>query len=337
MSDEAAQATRTTPLLSVEALQIHFKTPSGVLRAVDGLSFQVHANETVAIVGESGCGKSVTSLAIMGLVPSASGRVSGEIKLNGVDLLQLSERQMRAIRGNEISMIFQEPMTSLNPVMRVGWQIAENIMLHQTSTRQRAFRQAVDLIRSVGIPDAERRAHEYPHQLSGGMRQRIMIAMALACNPTLLIADEPTTALDVTIQAQILELMKELKATNRMSIVIITHDLGVVAKLAERVIVMYAGRIVEEGSVSRVLSAPGHPYTLGLLAAIPRISVDGDAGALPEIRGSVPDLRRKLEGCAFAERCDRVIDRCRTTPPVLTELERDHFVACLNSPEAETA
>jgi peptide/nickel transport system ATP-binding protein len=325
-------------LLDVENLQIQFRTPSGVLRAVEGLSFQVHANETVAIVGESGCGKSVTSLAIMRLISGNHGRVAGAIRFNGVDLVQLGEKQMRSIRGNDISMIFQEPMSSLNPVLKVGRQIAENVRLHQAVNRRTALRRAIDMIELVGIPDAKRRAGEYPHQLSGGMRQRVMIAMALACNPKLLIADEPTTALDVTIQAQILQLMRDLRSRIGTSIIIITHDLGVVADLAQRVIVMYAGRKVEEGSVDQILSNPLHPYTRGLLKAIPRIeAVDRDIGPLAEIPGSVPDLRERIDFCAFAARCPSASEVCHSNIPAFSEHGPGHFAACFKVGTAFTA
>ncbi|MFY7961253.1 MAG: ABC transporter ATP-binding protein, partial [Elsteraceae bacterium] len=257
-------------LLEVENLQTHFRTPDGVNRAVDGVSFSVEAGETLAIVGESGCGKSVTSMSILRLIQEPPGKIAGSIKFDGRELLDLSEEEMQKIRGNEISMIFQEPMTSLNPVLTVGWQIAETVRLHQGLDRKAAEARAVETLTLVGIPEPARRAREYPHQLSGGMRQRVMIAIALACNPKLLIADEPTTALDVTIQAQILDLMADLKSRVGAAIVLITHDLGVVAEVAERVVVMYAGRKVEEAKVGPLFAHPRHPYTQGLLGAVPK-------------------------------------------------------------------
>jgi peptide/nickel transport system ATP-binding protein len=318
-------------LLDVRNLQTHFRTPDGgVNRAVDGLSFQVEAGETVAIVGESGCGKSVTSLSILRLVQEPPGRIAGEILFQGRDLLTLSHREMRGIRGNEISMIFQEPMTSLNPVLTVGRQIGETLMLHQGLSRSAAEAKAIAMLTLVGIPEPARRVREYPHQLSGGMRQRVMIAIALACNPKLLIADEPTTALDVTIQAQILDLMRELKRRVGAAIVLITHDLGVVAEVAERVIVMYAGRKVEEAPVGPLFGAPLHPYTRGLIGAVPRLgsSLSGQAGRLSEIPGLVPSLKDRIEGCVFAPRCPVATDLCRQVAPALDEKAPGHSVAC---------
>ena len=278
------------PLLEVENLQTHFRTPDGVNRAVDGVSFHVNAGETVAIVGESGCGKSVTSMSILRLIPEPPGKIAGAIRFQGRDLLKLSEREMRAIRGNEISMIFQEPMTSLNPVLTVGRQIGETLRLHQGLSAAEAEAKAVEMLTLVGIPEPKRRVREYPHQLSGGMRQRVMIAIALACNPKLLIADEPTTALDVTIQAQILELMRDLKRRVGAAIVLITHDLGVVAEVAERVIVMYAGKKVEEASAVDLFRNPRHPYTQGLLGSMPKLgsSLSGEEEKLAEIPGLCP-------------------------------------------------
>lgn len=317
------------PLLQIDTLQVHFRTPSGILRAVEGLSLNIFANETVAIVGESGCGKSVTSLAIMGLLQKPQAGTAGKIRFNGLDLLTATEKRMRSIRGNEISMVFQEPMSSLNPVIEVGSQIAESFLLHQNVSRRVAFKKAIEMIDLVGIPDPKRRAHEYPHQLSGGMRQRIMIAIALACNPQLLIADEPTTALDVTVQAQILALMQDLKTRIGTSIILITHDLGVVAEVAQRVIVMYAGRKVEEASVHDLFAMPLHPYTRGLLAAIPRLDVEeGGSTQLAEIPGSVPDLRQRIDHCPFASRCSLAQDLCTRTIPPLREVAPAHFVAC---------
>ena len=319
------------PLLEVEDLQTHFATPDGVVRAVDGLSFSVEAGETVAIVGESGCGKSVTSMSILRLIPEPPGRIAGHIRFAGQDLLQLPPAAMRRLRGNDISMIFQEPMTSLNPVLTVGKQIGETLRLHQGMTAKQAEARAIDMLDLVGIPAPRRRVREYPHQLSGGMRQRVMIAMALACNPKLLIADEPTTALDVTIQAQILDLMRDLKARLGSAIMLITHDLGVVAEMAERVVVMYAGRKVEEAPVADLFARPLHPYTRGLLGAVPRLgsSLAADAPSkLAEIRGQVPSLRKPIEGCAFAGRCPMVTHLCRMVAPACVEKRTGHLAAC---------
>ncbi|MGE0315310.1 MAG: ABC transporter ATP-binding protein [Lautropia sp.] len=319
------------PLLEVENLQVHFRTPSGVNRAVDGLSFAIDAGETVAIVGESGCGKSVTAMSILQLVPQPPGRIAGAIRFGGRDLLTLGEREMRAIRGADIGMIFQEPMTSLNPVLTVGRQIAEAFVLHQQASRHDAQARAIEMLELVGIPSPAQRAREYPHQLSGGMRQRIVIAIALACRPALLIADEPTTALDVTIQAQILELMREIKERTGSAIMLITHDLGVVAEFAQRVIVMYAGRKVEEASVADLFDAPLHPYTAGLLGAVPRLgsSLEDETPApLTEIPGVVPDLKRALPGCVFADRCANARAPCTQIAPALEEKRPGRFVAC---------
>src|SRR6266481_1813403 len=288
------------PILEVADLRTWFFTRDGVVRAVDGVSFHVIPGETLAIVGESGCGKSVTALSILRLIPSPPGRiVSGMIRFAGRDLLGLGEAQMREVRGNEISMIFQEPMTSLNPVLTIGHQIAETLTLHQGLDRRAALDRAVDMLRLVHIPEARRRIGEYPHQLSGGMRQRVMIAMALACNPKLLIDDEPTTALDVTIQAQILQLMLDLKRRVGAAIILITHDLGVVAEVAERVMVMYAGRKVEEAPVAELFRSPRHPYTQGLLSAVPKLgsSLSGIETRLAEIPGVVPSLKDRIPGC----------------------------------------
>ncbi|MBR0658108.1 ABC transporter ATP-binding protein [Neoroseomonas oryzicola] len=317
-------------LLEVENLQTHFRTPDGINRAVDGLSFSVEAGETVAIVGESGCGKSVTSMSILRLIPEPPGKIAGSIRFNGRDLLKMSDKEMRAVRGNEISMIFQEPMTSLNPVLTVGRQIGETLRLHQGMSAAQAEDRAVEMLKLVGIPEPQRRVKEYPHQLSGGMRQRVMIAIALACNPKLLIADEPTTALDVTIQAQILDLMRDLKRTVGAAIVIITHDLGVVAEVAERVIVMYAGRKVEEAAVGKLFGSPRHPYTQGLLGSMPKLgsSLTGDETRLQEIPGLVPSLKKKLEGCVFASRCPHTTDLCRKVAPALEEKAPGHIAAC---------
>src|SRR5271168_4750060 len=276
-------------LLEVQNLQTHFRTPEGINRAVDGVSFHVEEGETLAIVGESGCGKSVTAMSLMRLIPEPPGKIAGSVRFQGRDLLQLSEREMRAIRGNDISMIFQEPMTSLNPVLTVGRQIGETLRIHQGLDKQAAEARAVEMLTLVGIPEPQRRVREYPHQLSGGMRQRVMIAMALACSPQLLIADEPTTALDVTIQAQILDLLAEMKSRFGMAIMLITHAMGVVAETAQRVVVMYAGRVVEEASVERLFAQPMHPYTQGLIRSIPRIDTNtGKKQRLEAISGTVP-------------------------------------------------
>src|SRR5271169_5930080 len=302
-----APSARAEPILEVADLRTWFFTRDGVVRAVDGVSFYVIPGETLAIVGESGCGKSVTALSVLRLIPSPPGRiVSGAIRFAGRDLLGLSGAAMREVRGNEISMIFQEPMTSLNPVLTIGHQIAETLTLHQGLDRRRALARAVDMLRLVHIPEAERRISEYPHQLSGGMRQRVMIAMALACNPKLLIADEPTTALDVTIQAQILDLMRELKQKIDAAIVLITHDLGVVAEMAQRVVVMYAGHMAEEATVDALFRRPLHPYTKGLMKSVPRLGASLDGAhplRLAEIPGTVPSLKGAISGCAFSARC----------------------------------
>jgi peptide/nickel transport system ATP-binding protein len=317
-------------LLEVENLQTHFRTPDGVNRAVDGVSFHVAEGETLAIVGESGCGKSVTANSILRLIPEPPGRIAGVIRFQGTDLLKLSDRAMRAIRGNDISMIFQEPMTSLNPVLNVSRQLGETLRLHQGLDKRAAEARAVEMLALVGIPEPRRRVREYPHQMSGGMRQRVMIAMALACNPKLLIADEPTTALDVTIQAQILELMADLKRKVGAAIVLITHDLGVVAEVAERVMVMYAGRKVEEASVKQLFRSPRHPYTQGLLGAVPKLgsSLTGTDTKLAEIPGQVPSLKERIPGCVFASRCALATEMCRQLAPALEAKAPGHVAAC---------
>src|SRR5215510_1231183 len=295
-------------ILEIEDLQTHFFTAAGTVRAVDGVSYALRSGETLGVVGESGCGKSVTALSILRLVANPPGRiVGGAIRFEGRNLLELAEPEMERIRGNDISMIFQEPMTSLNPLYTCGKQIAEAVALHQGLNKRDAWGRAVEMLRSVSIPEPERRAHAYPHQLSGGMRQRVMIAMALSCNPKVLIADEPTTALDVTIQAQILDLMRELQETFGTAIVLITHDMGVVAENADRVVVMYAGRKVEEAPADDLFDNPGHPYTRGLLGSLPNIEKAAHTGArrprLTEIKGMVPSLARLPQGCSFAPRC----------------------------------
>jgi peptide/nickel transport system ATP-binding protein len=318
-------------LLEVERLQTHFGTPDGVVRAVEGVSFRINAGETLGIVGESGCGKSVTAMSILRLIQEPPGKIAGSIRFDGRDLLALSEPEMRAIRGNAISMIFQEPMTSLNPVLTVGHQIGETLRLHQGMNARQAEQRAIEMLILVGIPAPERRVREYPHQLSGGMRQRVMIAMALACNPKLLIADEPTTALDVTIQAQILDLMRDLKQRLGSAIMLITHDLGVVAEMAERVVVMYAGRKVEEATVNEIFARPLHPYTRGLLGAVPKLGSSLHAGGrsrLAEIPGLVPSLRQPIIGCAFAGRCPMATDLCRQVAPAIEMKADAHLAAC---------
>jgi peptide/nickel transport system ATP-binding protein len=324
-------------VLEVAGLQTYLFTRLGVVKAVDDVSFTVHAGETLAIVGESGCGKTMTSLSLMRLVPSPPGRiVGGSVKLGGRDLVTLTEHEMRDVRGNDISMIFQEPMTSLNPVMTIGKQIAEALRLHQDLSRQAAMAKAVDMLRLVKIPEPAQRAKEYPHQLSGGMRQRAMIAMALSCNPKVLIADEPTTALDVTIQAQILDLILDLQKTLGTAVILITHDLAVVAETAQRVIVMYAGKKVEEAEVENLFSEPLHPYTHGLLASIPHLAVIGGElpvanGRLKEIPGMVPALTNLPPGCAFAPRCAHADDRCRALAPDYEQKRSGHWAACWHS------
>ncbi|WP_298876063.1 ABC transporter ATP-binding protein [uncultured Bradyrhizobium sp.] len=328
-------------VLDVKNLRTVFFTNSGLFKAVDDVSFTVKRGETLAIVGESGCGKSVTALSLMRLVPDPPGRiVGGSVSLEGTDLLALDEAEMRKIRGNRISMIFQEPMTSLNPVIRIGDQIVEAVRLHRHVSAKEAHNIAVEMLRLVRIPEPARRAREYPHQLSGGMRQRAMIAMALACRPVLLIADEPTTALDVTIQAQILALILDLQKELGTGLVLITHDLGVVAQTAQRVIVMYAGRKVEEASVEALFAAPKHPYTRGLMASIPAVPTPGVAAQerLNEIPGTVPSLVRLPAGCAFAPRCKLAVKRCEAEYPPLADWGGGHLAACWRAAEvAEVA
>ena len=323
----------TGPILDVRDLHTQFNTLDGVVRAVDGVSFDVARGETLGIVGESGCGKSVTAMSILRLIPPETGRIaSGSIKFEGEELTSLSEEEMKRLRGHRISMIFQEPMTSLNPVLTVGTQIAENVVRHLGVSWKQARERAFEMLDLVRIADARRRLDEYPHQLSGGMRQRVMIAMALSCDPQVLIADEPTTALDVTIQAQILDLMIELKEKTGTAIVLITHDLGVVAETTERVVVMYAGRKVEQASVEALFEEPLHPYTRGLMGAIPRLDVEADAAGtrprLQEIPGLVPILTRPIVGCAFAPRCGFATDLCRSERPPLVDAGAGHLVAC---------
>ena len=314
-------------LLKVEDLCTYFHTRSGVAKAVDGISFELDAAETLGLVGESGCGKSVTALSIMRLVSEPPGKLErGRIQLNGRDLLTLTDDEMCEVRGNEVAMIFQEPMTSLNPVLTCGWQIAEAVELHQAVSRSEARNRAVEMLRLVGISAPEQRANEYPHQLSGGMRQRVMIAMALSCNPKVLIADEPTTALDVTVQAQIMELLARLQEEMGMAILLITHDLGVVAETTDRAAVMYAGSIVETAGTETLFEDPRHPYTQGLIRSIPDLDTDQDR--LEIIPGTVPDLRRLPVGCRFQSRCPLADAHCREVPPPLVEIQEGHLVAC---------
>jgi peptide/nickel transport system ATP-binding protein len=300
------------------------------VRAAVGSRYGVDKGETLAIVGESGCGKSVTAGSLLRLIPQPPAKIAGTVRFRGTDLLQLPDRAMRDIRGNDISMIFQEPMTSLNPVLSVSRQIAETLQLHQGLGRKAARNRAVEMLSLVGIPEPRRRAADYPHQLSGGMRQRVMIAIALACNPKLLIADEPTTALDVTIQAQILELLRDLKQRVGAAIILITHDLGVVAEVAARVMVMYAGRKVEEAPVDELFRRPRHPYTRGLIDAVPKLgsSLSETRTRLAEIPGVVPSLKERIEGCVFASRCFSVSDLCRKISPALEAKSAGHYVAC---------
>jgi len=334
-ADTAAAPARASDdlILSVRDLKTQFFTRDGTVRAVDGLSYDLARGETLCIVGESGCGKSVSALSVMRLIPEDAGRiVGGSVTFEGTELTDMPEHEMRRIRGNRISMIFQEPMTSLNPVFTVGEQIAESLRIHQGLGGHAAAERAVEMLSLVKIADPRRRAGEYPHQLSGGMRQRVMIAIALACNPKVLIADEPTTALDVTIQAQILNLMLELKERLGTAIVLITHDLGVVAETAQRVIVMYAGRKVEEASVEELFRHPLHPYTRGLMGSIPRRSATGRRsgirGRLQEISGIVPSLREEIPGCAFAPRCSFAVERCSREKPPLEPHRPAHLAAC---------
>ncbi len=315
-------------LLQVHDLGVQFKTDDGIVKAVDGVSFALAPGETLGIVGESGSGKSVTNLAVMGLIPSPPGRITSGTAIYGSDdLLQMKQRDLAAIRGNRIAMIFQDPMTSLNPLMTVADQLTEVTMLHMRHTYRQALQHAIEMLEKVGIPSAARRIFEYPHQFSGGMRQRVMIAMALSCKPDLLIADEPTTALDVTIQAQILELMKELQQQEGTAIILITHDLGIVANMCHRVNVMYAGRFVEKASVEPLFATPRHPYTLGLLHSLPRLDEEGNEQLTP-IEGQPPDLIHLPPGCSFAPRCPYRIDRCTQDDPQLTDVSGGGQFAC---------
>lgn len=315
-------------LLQVKDLKTYFFTDDGVLKAVDEISYDLHEGETLGLVGESGCGKSVSALSLLRLIPYPPGRImGGEAIFEGKDLLKMSEEEIRHIRGNKIAMVFQEPMTSLNPVLTIGFQIGEALELHRGFDRKGAKQEVIRLLRMVGIPDAERRIDDYPHQFSGGMRQRVMIAMALSCNPKLLIADEPTTAVDVTIQAQLLEVIKELTSRLGTAVILITHNLGVVARYVNRMAVMYAGRIVEIGPSREIYRQPRHPYTIGLLASVPRLDQPRKARLIP-IEGQPPDLIRLPPGCPFVPRCTYRMERCFTERPELREVGPDHRIAC---------
>lgn len=322
----------TKTILELRNLKTHFHTPVGIVKAVDGVSYTLNAGETLGIVGESGCGKSVTALSILGLIPQPPGQISGDgIHFAGQDLTKLQSYELRKIRGNQISMIFQEPMTSLNPVLTVGFQIAEAVMRHQGLSRKAALEKAAEMLELVGIPLPRQRVKAYPHQLSGGMRQRAMIAMALSCHPKILLADEPTTALDVTIQAQILDLMLQLKEETGTAIILITHDLGLVAETCDRVIVMYAGKVVEEASIDDIFDHPLHPYTVGLLRSIPKLRTSSGQGKrtrLQEIPGMVPSLHHLPHGCSFKPRCPVARATCEAQAPQLREVEPGHFVSC---------
>jgi oligopeptide/dipeptide ABC transporter, ATP-binding protein, C-terminal domain len=323
------------PLLAVRDLKTYFHTENGVTRSVDGVSFEIKPGEVLGIVGESGSGKSVTSFSVMGLIGEPGRIEGGQLLFEGQDLTKLSKREMRNIQGNSIAMIFQEPMTSLNPLLKVGFQIAENIALHQKTDKKTAKARSIEMLRKVGIPRPEAVAKSYPHELSGGMRQRVMIAIALSCNPKLLIADEPTTALDVTIQAQILRLMMELRAELNTSIMIITHDLGVIAEIADRVIVMYAGQVVEEGNVYELFRSPCHPYTKGLMNSTP--SIDEKRRRLESIPGTVPVSSNMPEGCRFHPRCAHAMDKCVKQPPPLTHTSTGGSVRCWLNKEEEVS
>ena len=323
-------------LLEIEGLKTQFFTSAGTVKAVDGVSYTVEQGETVAVVGESGCGKSVTALSILRLIPWPPGRIiDGHIRFDNKDLLSLDEESMREIRGRDIGMIFQEPMTSLNPVLSIGLQLTETLVTHLEITQEAAQRRAVELLEMVGISEPNRRLGQYPHHLSGGMRQRVMIAIALSCEPKLIIADEPTTALDVTIQAQILELMKDLTRKLNVAMIIITHNLGVVARYADRVNVMYAGKIIESGSANDIYHAPKHPYTLALLKSIPRMDQARQA-KLDPVEGQPPDLTKLDDGCAFRPRCRYAIDRCNADFPLLEQVGEGHFSACWEKDKLDT-
>jgi oligopeptide/dipeptide ABC transporter ATP-binding protein len=321
-----------TDILEVKNLKTYFFTDAGIINAVDDVSFRVPKGKTLGLVGESGCGKSVTAMSIARLIAAPGQIVSGQILLNGRDLIPLSEREMRQVRGSKISMIFQEPMTALNPVLSVGFQVAEAVMAHEKVSKREAWARAVDAMKAVAIPDPEKRAKDYPHQLSGGMRQRVMIAMALVCHPALVIADEPTTALDVTIQAQILELLDSLREQYQLSLILISHDLGVIAEVAETVAVMYAGKIVEIGPALEVFHNPKHPYTEGLLRSVPRLGSSlQQKGRLYAIEGMVPNLLRMPEGCSFAPRCYKRTVECTLSEIPLEPVAEHHEVRCIHA------
>ena len=320
-----------TPLLQIDSLRVEFKTRNGVATVIDDLNISLMPGETLGVVGESGCGKSMTALSVMRLVPIPPGRIAGgRILLDGEDLLQVIERRMRAVRGNEISMIFQEPMTSLNPVYSVGNQIAETALLHEGLSRKDARDRAIEMLYAVGIPAPEKRVDEFPHQMSGGMRQRVMIAMALTCNPRVLIADEPTTALDVTVQAQIFDLLRDLQERKGTAIILITHDMGAIAEMAQRAMVMYAGRKIEEAPVEQILTEPRHPYTRGLISCVPHMTrnPDPEPPPLKEIPGVVPAMTSLGKGCPFAPRCEHADDRCRAEMPTSQAIAEGHQTAC---------
>lgn len=318
---------KSSPMLDIKDLSVEFQTVEGTVHAINNLSYSLDEGETLGIVGESGSGKSVSSLGIMKLIPNPPGKiVNGEILYNGKDLAKISEKDMEKIRGNEISMIFQEPMTSLNPIITCGKQIAESLILHRGMKKKEAMQTAVEMMKEVGIANPEKRVHEYPHQMSGGMRQRVMIAMALACNPKILICDEPTTALDVTIQAQILDLIRKLNKEMGTAIIMITHDLGVVSELCKKVIVMYTGRIVEEAPSEDIFKKPLHPYTIGLISAIPKITKERDP--LTTIEGVVPNPTEIIEGCSFWPRCNYATEQCKKEEPPMVQVEEKRKVRC---------
>ncbi|MEH7344186.1 ABC transporter ATP-binding protein [Bacillus sp. JJ1532] len=319
----------TTKLLDIQELQVQFKTEGGIVNSVNNVTFSVDKGETVAVVGESGCGKSVTSLSILGLISSPGKITGGKIGFEDKDLTTINKKQLRKIRGNEIAMIFQEPMTSLNPVFTIGNQMSEVFRVHQNLSKSEAKEKSIDMLNRVGIPNAEKVVNNFPHQLSGGMRQRVMIAMALSCNPKLLIADEPTTALDVTIQAQILDLMKELKEESNTGMILITHDLGVVAEMADKVVVMYAGEVVEEAPVKEIFANPKHPYTEGLINSIPKLEVQQEY--LDSITGSVPNPLQMPTGCAFHPRCPLATEQCKLSKPKLEQINEVHKKRCFNT------
>ncbi len=322
--------TNTSPLLEVDNLSISFDTDEGTLEAIDNISFSIQAGETVGLVGESGCGKSVTAHSIMRLLPQPMGRISqGSIKFNGTDLGTLALADMESIRGSDIGMVFQEPMTALNPVQTIGKQISESLILHLNLSIPKAFQAAIAILQHVGVPSPELRVSEYPHQLSGGMLQRVVIAIALACKPSLLIADEPTTALDVTIQAQILSLIRDLQDEMKMAVLLITHDLGIIAETCDRVLVMYAGRIVESGTVTEIFDSPAHPYTQGLLNSIPRLATPSKS-RLPVITGQVPSIRDYPAACRFENRCSHRLAKCAGSAPEIEQINKGHQVSCFS-------